>query len=98
MVVTLEEFVGLSCGNGRPVKFDQYRIRVDGVTAGYIGYQKGAKPMLIKKFGPIEITEIENQVANLMKRDPVPATQAPNVPPELLKTQDEEDLDDIDLD
>lgn len=96
MDVTIEPFIGLSNANRQPVRFEQYRIRVDGLTAGYVGYQPNAKICLITRFSPIEVEEIEKKVEELTKNEVSGTAQAPKIPPELQKNQTnaEEIIDD----
>lgn len=96
MHVALEQHIGKSMASGREVRLPQYRIRVDGVTCGYIGFHEGAKICLTQRFGPIERKEIERQVGELIERN-VASAQVAEVPPEMLNTNTEEvDVDDFD--
>lgn len=101
MEVTVEPFIGKSMrtnpdGSERLVRFDQYRVRVDGMHAGYIGTQKGAKLMLTTKFTPMEADEISEKVAEIIKQEKTAPNIVPDVPAELLNPSSEsEDLDDI---
>ena len=96
MEVTLEPHIGVGCGSKKPVKLNQYRVRVDGQHAGFVGWDSGAPVLLTSKFTPMELTEIENQVA-FIKRDlnVGKASCAPDIPPELqANNEDIEALED----
>lgn len=100
--VTVEPFIGNSVlknpdGSNKPVRFDQYRVRVDGMHAGFIGFAPGSKLMLTLRFSPIEIDEIEKQVAGLVGSENQQSVTVPDVPAELLNP-DSEDWDDDDED
>ena len=97
MEVTLEPFIGKSVATGRDVTFEQYRIRVDGIDSGIIGFAAGCRPLLHKRFGPIELKEIKDKVTWMMKQPTGDIRQVPEVPIEILKPQQEDDyVDDID--
>jgi hypothetical protein len=103
MNVTIEPFVGDSMvknldGTTRAVKFDQYRVRVDRISVGYIGFAKGSKLQLFAKFSPVEIQQIESAVAVLVDEETVSSVSAPEVPAELLSNSEDEDFDEDDFD
>ena len=90
MKITIEPFTGTSMmrnadGTDRKVKFDQYRVRVDGNHAGYLGFSVGSKLMLTEKFSPIQVAEIEKSVAQLVGNENQETEVVPDVPAELLE-------------
>ena len=108
MDVKVERMFCNSLADNKKVEPQQYRVRVDRLVAGYIGWHEGAKLMLIKSFGPIEREEIEKKVAEQMPNvhgERVDSMSVPeHIPPELLKTNQqleqeaEETLDADDFD
>ena len=84
MKVTIEPFIGRSvrspAGETIEVRFAQYRVRSDGMTIGYIGTQQRARLQLITRFTPLEIRDIEDQVAELVGHHSGPAAVVPAVP------------------
>lgn len=99
LVATIEPFIGTGVISKQPVAFEQYRVRVNGMTSGYIGFAAGSKLCLIRKFGPVEIKELEQQVSKLLERE-TSATQVPDVPDDLRQQlkDEEEGLSDDDID
>lgn len=96
MDVTIEPHIGHSITTGKEVRLNQYRIRVDGKHAGFVGFASGAPVLLHTRFSPIEITDIENQVAFLKKDlNAGKATCAPEVPPAMLTQKNDQDIDDL---
>ena len=97
MDVKLEPFVGKSVASGREVRFDQYRIRVDGKHAGLIGTHEGARALMSTRFTPLEMKEIESQIEGILESGEIVSRQAPDVPDEVLNAKPEDDLvDDLD--
>ena len=94
MEVKLEPHVGKNLKTGRKVTHAQYRIRVDGVAVGFVGFHSCSKICLTERFGPLEREEIETQVARLLKRTWQTSSQAPDVPDDIMNPQDEEDYGD----
>ena len=88
MDVTIEEHFGTGVRSKEPVYLHQYRVRVDGLVAGYISDKPGAKLMLIKPTSPMREAEIGDRVAVLLKEhtgksQEVETVSAPDVPEEL---------------
>lgn len=97
MKVELEAHRGRALGSSAETTLEQYRIRVDGVTAGYVGFLDRSPICLVKRFTPIEVEEIEKQIAVLKSQPVVKAAQPPEVPPELMQSESEGiDADDLD--
>ena len=100
MEVTIEPMVMQSLADPRrEVRPRLYRIRCDGVMAGYVHHDNGSGISLIRRYSPIEVTEIENQVS-MLKNDlsELPATAMPaDVPAEFYnKPKDEWEGTDFD--
>ena len=95
MQVTIETHTGKGIGSGKLVTFNQYRIRVDGKHAGYIGCKPGSNVCLTRRFSPMDRKEIEKQVAVLLERESVKSTQPPEVPDAALQMEgaNADDLD-----
>lgn len=79
----------------KPVDGGQYQIRVDGGLAGFIGYQKGAKPLLHTRWSPMELEEIETAVREQLAEQEVgkivQVPLKPQTPPK--KTENYGDFD-----
>ena len=101
MVVTIEPLVGRSLIDpNREVRTKLYRIRVDGKHAGTVPHAPGSGICLSTRFSPLEITEIENQVA-ILKGDlsELPPTAQPGVvPPSFYDRRQQRDTHDDDFD
>lgn len=98
MDVTIEPFIGKSVATGQPVRYEQYRIRVDGKHAGYVGFAPNSPVLLTNRFGPVELKEIESKVAELLERDDVSTNQVPEVSEEMLRKPEEMEAIDDDFD
>ena len=99
MNVTIEPHVGKKA-NGQPVVFDQQRIRVDGMVAGYVANRDGSPIMLSTHvYSDEQKQEIQSQV-DALKGSASTSITAPVEIPEHLQmsaTPDEPvDLDDLD--
>lgn len=94
MDVKVETLVMRSLANPkREVRPRQYRVRVDGMQAGFIGWDPGSKLMLHRRYSPIEVKEIEDKVKQqLFLENEVQSEMPPDVPPELMKRPDDEEL------
>ena len=91
MDVTIEPFISASVATGKEVRFEQYRIRVNGQHAGYMGTKPGSKILLTTRFTPMEVSQIELEVAKAVGI-------VESGPPELLKPQREDEVDADDFD
>ena len=96
MDVSVEPFLGRSVHTGKDVAFEQYRIRGDGMSSGYVGFKPGSKVLLTSRFSPIQRAEIEKQVAEIVQSDSAGSSQIPDVPDDVLNPPEEDDLDDLD--
>ena len=103
MEVTIEPHIGESLrrnpdGSRKQVRLNQYVVRVDGVQAGYLGFELGSKFLAITQFSPIELKEIESQLANLVGQSEVASVMPPEVPDEIMNPKESEDfgVDDFD--
>lgn len=95
--VAIEPFIGSCAATRKPVRFSQYRVRVDGLHAGLVGFHEGAKVLLSVNFSPLEIKEIEQKVAELMQVEAVSAKQYKEPPTGFYDKENEgEELDDFD--
>ena len=83
---------------GTVVVLQQYRVFVDGVGVGFLGFEPGAKLCLVERFTPIEAAEIERQVQALTKQEKVTSVQAPDVPEELLRQDNDDGINENDFD
>lgn len=98
MKVRLEPHTAMS-PSGNQISYPQDRIIVDDMeVAGYIGHAAHCKVCLIQTYNDEQQHEIARQVAELRKQDAVDVTPRPNVPPELLKTDEETLFNDDDFD
>lgn len=96
MKVTIEPHTGKSVTSGETVKFAQYRVRVDGKHAGFIGFAKGSKVLLHGTWTPNEQAQIEMEVSQLVGLDHCGGVQtSPTIPKRLQKSR-EADVDDFD--
>ena len=86
----------------RGLSYRQYKVIVDHGDrreyGGYIGYHDGAKFCAIQQYSPRQIDEIEKQLRELTKQQVPETNTAPVVPEELLKPQQEEEIDADELD
>ena len=97
MKVSLKTLTAVS--NGKEISYAQDVIIVNGIEeAGYIGHAANCKVCLIRTYSEEQQHEIARQVAQLRKQDAVDVTPRPNVPPELLKTDEETLFNDDDFD
>lgn len=81
MQVELREHVGQSVGrSSRTITLPQYRVYVDGVASGIIGWKEGAPLNMHRRFGPIELQEIAEAVGMLLKSDTPAVSQPPELP------------------
>ena len=90
MKVTVEPFISRVRG-GREVRHKQYRIRVDGQHAGVKGFAPEAPVLLHIRYSPLELKEIEKQVAKLLELDSTVAKVPPEIPEHLKRDNQEED-------
>ena len=98
MKVTLEPHIAKSLiVKDKEVRAPQYRVRVDGRCVGFMPFKEGAKLLLTERFGPIELEEIEQQVAALMKNEDLQSAMAPDVPEEVRNVSEEDKLEDDDF-
>ena len=95
MEVALEEHTGKSFATGRVVRFEQYRIRVDGEHAGFIGYAPGSKILLQPGYSPRQQAEIELQISKILG---LTATSGVAVAPEIPMSIKQNQLEEIDVD
>lgn len=93
MKVSIEPHIA-HLSSGKEVRFNQYRIRVDGQHVGFVGFAENAKILLSVRFGPVELEEIKGEVSRLVKseREIKQAAQ----PPEGFHDANNEELDDLD--
>ena len=89
MLVELRDHIGRNIATGKMESVGQCRVWIDGKPVGYIGWGIADKLILMKRYGPIEMKEIETKVAAMMERTVVSTTK-PDVPAELLKPRDDE--------
>lgn len=108
VIVELHPHVGKSVLSPKdnPIwqRFEQYVIVVETDYgrdwAGYIGTHSGAKAMLIKKYTPLEVKEIERQIAAILESGNIESVSRPDVPADfhLQDDEPEEVIDDDELD
>lgn len=103
MHVEIRPHVANSLATRQPVKFGQYQIIVEDDTgrgiAGYVHTKPGSKILLIRKYTPLEVEHIEAEVRRLTKDQTGVARSIPDVPPEMLEIETDEDglsADDLD--
>lgn len=95
MKVAIEPHIA-HLASGKEVRFNQYRIRVDGQHVGFVGFAENAKILLSVRFGPAELTEIKDEVSRLVKSNRQ-IKQAAQPPEGFHDTIEEaEEIDDID--
>lgn len=108
MEVAIEQQSGKSMTTGLTVWFDQYVVRVDGSTVGYLpfadkdgGVREGEKILFhTRQFSVEQRKEIERQAAKLAGTQTLSSVEPPKVPPELrqaLLGNDDEELIEDDL-
>jgi len=91
MKVTIEQHVGKSLASGAAVELPQFRVRVDGVHAGFVPWGGGIVS-LTRRFSPIARKEIEEQVSLLVDQK-VKSKQGPEVPEGFYESQEDDDDD-----
>lgn len=62
MDVVVKPYKPLDVITKEPVDGGQYVIHVDGKLAGFVGYHNGARPLMHRRFSPLELREIESAV------------------------------------
>ncbi len=91
MDVQLKEHVGTHAATKRPTKHAQYKVFVDGRWVGVIGWDANSKLCLFERFGPMEKVEIELRVGWHLGHE-VKSVSVPDVPPEMQKQPQDEDI------
>lgn len=107
MDVKVETFSARGLGSGRNVTPRVYRIRVDGMVAGFMGWQRGAKLTFHRQYSPIDRVEIEKKVAESLAEsqgdaavEQVESVTPPAAPEGFFQSKtsaNDDDLDDIEL-
>ncbi len=97
MEVSLEPHTGVSLvDKTKTVDHQQYRVRVDGVTVGFVGFADNAPVNLTKTFPPDVAAMILDRVAELKNGSPQAVNIPPAVPPSLLAEPEELEAEDFD--
>lgn len=96
--VTIVEFESPSIrrnpdGSRPMIKMNRWRVYVDGLHAGFIGFAEGSKLLLTRSFSELERIEIQQKVMELIGRDAVDSSSVPDVPAELFEEPESEDSD-----
>lgn len=98
MAVRLEQHTGTGVRSKQIVRFDQWRVIEGRQMLGYLSFKPGSRIcFVIPNLDPLEKKRIEEEALALTGWDEIGSSvQAPEVPPELRKKEDDEDYDDID--
>ena len=92
--VELETHVGIHLATKEEVVHEQYWVFVcegdERQKVGLIGWKDGSKLVFFQKVDPITAKWIEEEVAQLMKREKVSSVEPPEVPEQLLEDDDDE--------
>ena len=92
MIVELKPHYGRNVATRQNIYLNQSRIFVDGRAVGFISDRPGAVPMLVERFAPLDVEEIERQV--LAQGGSGKVKSVPDVPAEMLEPVEEQITDD----
>jgi hypothetical protein len=105
--VKVETFTAKGLATGKDVTPRIYRVRVDGMVAGFIGWQPDAKLTFHRRYSPIECAEIEKKVAESLAEsqgdaavEQVESVTPPAAPEGFFRSKtsaNDDDLDDLEL-
>ena len=98
MNVQLIPHTARNVATGKKESFSLYRVCMDDVFIGMIGWKPESKLLLTVRLGPIEEQQVQEHVAKLLKRK-IQSSTVPDVPEELMHPENEDEelgVDDFD--
>ena len=96
MRVELKPHIARDVKTKQEVIVPQYMVMIDGKLSGYMSFQPGSKVMLLgHRYGPMELKEINKQIAGMLEVPEVQSVTAPDIDelpePELTASDDYDD-------
>lgn len=94
MQIKLEPHVGTHLVTGKEITHAQDRVFIDGQFVGYLQHGDPLILSLIRHVSPAEIVEAVNTIRQQRRQKVHVVSPAPDIPPELLRQDDEDEEDD----